>query len=224
MKMYGVVERSRRIGSVWREVKPRCEVVVGEQRVKAIVDTGSDATILLLRTAPAKPPTTNLTMANGQNQMTAQGPADVIEKWEHLLIGRRFKIKTDHRPLQWLKTKMDLPSKLWQMALRLMEFDIESIEYVKGKDNIIADALNQIVVGLIRVKPSDTLATLMQRDPKRFIRKDGKVFLTERTVERLCIDDADEKTKILKTVHDEEGHLGFFKSAEVIRERFFWPH
>ncbi|KAH9389542.1 hypothetical protein TYRP_023192, partial [Tyrophagus putrescentiae] len=41
---------------------------------------------------------------------------------------------------------------------------------------------------------------------------------------RECIDDADEKTKILRTVRDEESHLGFFKSAEVIRERFFWSH
>ncbi|KAH9398602.1 hypothetical protein TYRP_018846 [Tyrophagus putrescentiae] len=29
---------------------------------------------------------------------------------------------------------------------------------------------------------------------------------------------------ILKKVHDDEGHLGFFKCAEVIRERFYWPH
>ncbi len=147
-----------------------------------------------------------------------------LEKLEHLLIGKRFKIETDHRPLQWLKTKIDLPSKLGRMALRLMEFDIEGIEYVKGKDNILADALSRIVVGLIRVKPSDTLATLMQRDPKRFIRKGDKMFLVEGTAERLCIDDADEKAKILKMVHGEEGHLIFFKSAEVIRERYFWPH
>ena len=32
-----------------------------------------------------------------------------LEKWEHFLIGKRFKIETDHRPLQWLKTKIDLP-------------------------------------------------------------------------------------------------------------------
>ena len=108
--------------------------------------------------------------------------------------------------------------------MRLIEFDIEGIEYVKGEDNILADALSRIVVGLIRFKPSDTLATLMQRDPKRFIRKGDKVFLVEGTAERLCIDDADEKAKILRMVHGEEGHLGFFKSAEVIRERYFWPH
>ncbi|KAH9406301.1 hypothetical protein TYRP_013910, partial [Tyrophagus putrescentiae] len=78
VKMYGCVgEKLRKIGSVWREMKPRCEVVVGKQQFEAIVDTGSDATILPLKTAPAKTPSTNLTMADGQSQMTAHGPAEV---------------------------------------------------------------------------------------------------------------------------------------------------
>ncbi|KAH9398026.1 hypothetical protein TYRP_019400 [Tyrophagus putrescentiae] len=147
-----------------------------------------------------------------------------LEKWEHLLYGRQFRIETDHRPLQWLISKIDVPGKLGRWALRLMEFDIEGIDYVKGNDNFLADALSRIQVGLIRAKPSDTLASLMERDPKRFERRGDKVFLVENGHERLCIDDDDEKEVILKKVHDDEGHLGFFKCAEVIRERFYWPH
>ena len=67
----------RRIGSVWREIKPRCEVVFGEQQFEAIVNTGFDATILPLRTAPSDTPAINLKMADGQSQMTAHGPAEM---------------------------------------------------------------------------------------------------------------------------------------------------
>ena len=44
-----------------------------------------------------------------------------LKKWEHLLIGRRFKIETDHRPLQWLKNKIDLLSKLGHRRHRVCQ-------------------------------------------------------------------------------------------------------
>src|SRR5699024_8901921 len=60
--------------------------------------------------------------------------------------------------------------------------------------------------------------------PNRFVSKDGKVFLVEGGSERLCIDEAEEKKKILRMVHDEAGHLGIYKSTEAVRQRFYWPH
>ncbi len=147
-----------------------------------------------------------------------------LDKWHYYLLGRQFTIETDHKPLQWLLTKVDLPGKLGRLALHLQQYDIAGIEYVRGEDNVMAEALSRIQIGLIRAKPSDTLETLMAREPNKFVKKDGKVFLLENGAERLCIDDDEKKRKILAAVHDDAGHLGIYKCTEAVRLRFYWPH
>ena len=147
-----------------------------------------------------------------------------LDKWHYFLLGRQFTIETDHKPLQWLLTKVDLPGKLGRLALHLQQYDIAGIEYVRGEDNVMADALSRIEIGLIRAKPSDTLETMMAREPNKFVKKDGKVYLLENGAERLCVDSQDEKKAILAAVHDEAGHLGIYKCTEAVRLRFYWPH
>lgn len=58
------------------------------------------------------------------------------------LFGRHFKIKTDHKPLKWLESLKEPHSKLVRWKLLLSEFDFE-IDYIKGKDNVVADALSR---------------------------------------------------------------------------------
>lgn len=59
------------------------------------------------------------------------------------LYGRRFKIITDHKPLQWLFSIKDPSSKLvrWRLQLEEHEYDIV---YKKGKQNTNADTLSRI--------------------------------------------------------------------------------
>lgn len=59
------------------------------------------------------------------------------------LYGRKFLIQTDHKPLVYLYSLKDPSSKLTRMRLDLEEFNFD-IQYVKGKDNVIADALSRI--------------------------------------------------------------------------------
>lgn len=58
------------------------------------------------------------------------------------LYGRKFKIVTDHKPLQWLFNCKDPSSKLVRWRLKLEEFDYE-IVYKKGKINCNADSLSR---------------------------------------------------------------------------------
>ena len=55
------------------------------------------------------------------------------------LYGTRFKIVTDHKPLQWLFSVKEPNSKLIRWRLKLQEYDYE-IVYKKGKQNSNADA------------------------------------------------------------------------------------
>lgn len=61
------------------------------------------------------------------------------------LYGHKFKIVTDHKPLQWLFNCKDPGSKLVRWRLKLEEFDYE-IEYKKGKLNCNADSLSRNLV------------------------------------------------------------------------------
>lgn len=66
-----------------------------------------------------------------------------IQRHRQYLLGRKFKIRTDHQALKWLQSVKDPSSRLIRWRLRLEEYDYE-IEYHKGKDNLAADALSRI--------------------------------------------------------------------------------
>lgn len=59
------------------------------------------------------------------------------------LFGRKFKIMTDHRPLQWVMNIKEPNSRLTRWRLRLSEYDFD-VCYKPGKINCNADALSRI--------------------------------------------------------------------------------
>ena len=66
-----------------------------------------------------------------------------IHHFKSYVYGKHFTIKTDHRPLVHLFSMKDLTSKLIRMLLDLEEYDF-TVEYVKGKNNYVADALSKL--------------------------------------------------------------------------------
>ncbi|GBP07762.1 Retrovirus-related Pol polyprotein from transposon 17.6 [Eumeta japonica] len=62
------------------------------------------------------------------------------------LYGRKFKIRTDHQPIKYLQAKYkgkDLSPRHQRWLLKLGEYDCE-IEYLKGKENKVADFLSRL--------------------------------------------------------------------------------
>lgn len=59
------------------------------------------------------------------------------------LFGRRFKIVTDHKPLQYLFNSKDTNSMLTRWRIKLSDYDYEII-YKKGTENTNADALSRM--------------------------------------------------------------------------------
>ena len=66
-----------------------------------------------------------------------------ITHFRPYIYGKHFTIKTDHRPLTYLFSMSNPSSKLTRMRLELEEYDF-TVEYLKGKDNFVADALSRI--------------------------------------------------------------------------------
>lgn len=61
------------------------------------------------------------------------------------LFGRKFKIITDHKPLQWMMSLKEPNSRLTRWRLKLSEFDF-TVVYKKGKNITNADALSRIEI------------------------------------------------------------------------------
>jgi hypothetical protein len=65
-----------------------------------------------------------------------------LKKWRHYFLGNKVIIKTDQQALKYLASQRLLEGIQHKLMLKLLEFTYE-IEYKKGKENIVADALSQ---------------------------------------------------------------------------------
>jgi len=66
----------------------------------------------------------------------------VLHKFRQYLVCRRFIVKTNHNSLRFFLNQRDLNDhkKKWVRKLKAYDFDIE---YMKGKNNVVVDALSR---------------------------------------------------------------------------------
>ncbi|GLT61287.1 hypothetical protein SLA2020_340060 [Shorea laevis] len=65
-----------------------------------------------------------------------------VQKWRPYLLGRHFVVRSDHHSLKYLWSQKISTTAQQRWLYKLMGFDF-SIEYKKGKENIVADALSR---------------------------------------------------------------------------------
>ena len=65
-----------------------------------------------------------------------------IKKWHPYLIGRHFKVKTDHESLKYFLEQRLSSEEQQKWVTKMLGYDFEII-YKKGKDNVVADALSR---------------------------------------------------------------------------------
>jgi hypothetical protein len=63
-----------------------------------------------------------------------------LTKFRQYLVGSKFMVKTDHNNLKYFLEQKDLSERQQKWVTKVQAFDFD-IDYVKGKKNIVADAL-----------------------------------------------------------------------------------
>jgi len=61
--------------------------------------------------------------------------------FENLLLGRSFRVRTDHRNLLWMQHSINAKVQRWFCYLYQFDF---ALEHIPGVDNVVADALSRI--------------------------------------------------------------------------------
>ena len=66
-----------------------------------------------------------------------------IQKFRHYLLGSKFPVITDHKPLKHLFTSEMRNSRIQRWAIILDEHGYD-VQHIKGSDNLLADGLSRI--------------------------------------------------------------------------------
>ncbi|GBG89407.1 hypothetical protein CBR_g49197, partial [Chara braunii] len=169
-----------------------------------------------------------------------------VKHWKHFLLGRHFKIFSDHSTLQWMKSQGEPNDKLARYIQFIDMFDFE-LRHKKGCYNRVADALSRRPDALFLIsfthsfgeRTRQTIAQLLPQDEifgpiVRNLQDDpafepgytlvsGLLHTCSRGEERLCIpQDRKLRTLLMSEGHDARGHFGALKSYAALSQRFFW--
>ena len=79
-----------------------------------------------------------------------------IEHFQTYLLGRCFKVSTDNNPPTYILTSPNMDAMKQRWINELTKYDF-SLEYQKGKNNTVADALSRISEEWLSDKEADKL-------------------------------------------------------------------
>jgi hypothetical protein len=159
-----------------------------------------------------------------------------LAKFKQYLVGAKFVVRTDHNSFKYFLNQKDLNERQqkWVSKIQACDFDIE---FVKGKNNVVVDALSRtpLVYAMTDISVDWKAHLLVEYSKNRFacelmdgqiqgdnfwmvddiIYNKGRIFL---------VHESTFKTRVLQACHDSQlaRHQGFVKTYRQIRERFAW--
>lgn len=69
---------------------------------------------------------------------------EALKRWRHYLLGQELIIKTDQQSLKFITDQKITEGVQHKLMMKLLEFNF-SIQYKKGKENKVADALSRVL-------------------------------------------------------------------------------
>lgn len=157
-----------------------------------------------------------------------------VLKFKHIIEGRNVILFTDHRPLvSAIHSQSQHYSDRQQRHLSILAEYTTSIEYIRGHDNIVADALSRSV-NVIQTEPFDlsSLSTSQETDEEIIAFKDklqsfslpcGKSILCDTSTAHPRPFVCEKHRKPIFDQFHSLSHPGVKATSSLIKSRFFWP-
>ena len=161
---------------------------------------------------------------------------EAIRYWRFWLIGRKFRVITDHKPLEKLNLKARTDEELGDLAQELLQFDFQVI-YRPGSNNSEADCLSrnpvlesvpfhsEPILPYVNFLSIDAIRNSQQsvtRLPSDEIISDI-VFRTIKGQKLIIVNHSFGK-EIVRAIHSEYGHIGSKHVLLILRKYFYFPH
>lgn len=158
---------------------------------------------------------------------------EAIKYWKYWLIGRKFKVITDHKPLEGLNIKSRPDEELGDIINFLSQFSFE-IFYRPGSANSEADCLSRNpvlpsdesdldceLIRTINVLELEELRLGQEGIEKRERDevKQGIIFRKVRKKRKIVLNE-ETGWKVIKSVHEKFGHIGTRQMCDMIRLHF----
>lgn len=168
-----------------------------------------------------------------------------LQKWRVDLLGTPFTVYTDHRTLTCFNSQRDLSRRQMQWQELLSQYDF-TIEYIKGEDNTVADALSRrshedssltSVTSVLTVTADQGLLKHIRAGYKDdpFCAKllldgmknlgahmdNGLIFIHDRLVIPRV---GDLREVFFRLAHDSLGHYGINKMYASLCNAYYWPN
>ncbi|GBG61909.1 hypothetical protein CBR_g26073 [Chara braunii] len=171
---------------------------------------------------------------------------EALTHWKHYLLGRHFKVYSDHQTLHWIKTQTDLSPTLTRWVHDIDVYNFE-LKHKKGCYNRVADALprhpelltclvdsydllrklKEVLVKHTAKDPDlSPILEQLQADPSSQPDSHECEYLVFRRYgkfDRLCVPNhAPLRNHFLDLAHGRSGHFGFEKAYGSLLQQFNW--
>ncbi len=161
---------------------------------------------------------------------------EAVKYWRFWLIGRKFTVITDHKPLEKLNIRSRPDEELGDIANYLLQYDF-TIIYRPGKTNAEADCLSRNPVlepcsandGIDPIRTVNLLTIDEIKDiqantpePSHCHKKEGILVRMTKGKEKIVLS----KTagfELLQKTHENFGHIGAQKMYFMIKDYYFFP-
>lgn len=162
---------------------------------------------------------------------------EAIQYWQHWLIGLKFTVISDHKPLENLKIKSRTDEELGDLVYYLSQYDF-IIRYSPGKTNQEADALSRNPVLECFENEDEVLQTVnmismedlhqdQKENARKFatmrntIRKGEFIYIQLRKKQRILVSQKFGR-ELIKKIHINYGHIGVSHIAAKIRPFYYF--
>lgn len=161
---------------------------------------------------------------------------DAINFWKFWLVGRKFRVVTDHKPLQNLNLKSRTDEELGDLANYLSQYDLEVV-YRPGKQNSEADCLsrNPVLESISNEEEEEILPTVnllniqeIKEAQKKVIKYESDVLKENVLLRKIkgktkIILDMSSGEKLVRRIHKVQGHIGTKHVTNTIKNFYWFP-